>query len=359
MRRSQLYVALGALAVLTASCSSDSATSTATPDADVGETTTTVDAYAAPPGEVASAEPTPSIGCGVDDPPSAVSLERRTLAGSDRWYLLTVPPAHDGTAPLPLVLDFHGLSEGAELHAGTSGFGPYAEEHGLIAVFPNGTGAPVRWEGGSDRSANADLVFVDALLDELEASLCVDTSRVYATGFSNGALFSSVIACTMAERVTAVAPMAGVNVPASCEGSRPVPMIGFHGTADPILLFNGGVGDRLGRVLGGGGAGEEEPLPEADLDGDGYPANAAAWAARNGCEPEPSDSDLTPSVIERTWTCPSGTDVVFEIMVGAGHSWPGSEFTKSIEQIVGPTDMSIDGTDMMWRFFQRFALPQA
>lgn len=96
-------------AVLTAACSSDgSARST---DTTAESTTTTAAVTAAPEGEVATAEPVTSAGCGATAA-GPVSLERRTLPGSDRWYLLTVPPAHDGATPLPLVLDFHGLSEG-------------------------------------------------------------------------------------------------------------------------------------------------------------------------------------------------------------------------------------------------------
>jgi polyhydroxybutyrate depolymerase len=313
-------------------------------------------ATAAGPGAVATANPVPSAGCGTSAAAGPTQLERRTLPGSDRWYLLTVPTAHDGTTPLPVVLDFHGLLEGAELHATTSGMGPYAEAHGFVAVLPNGTGTPVRWDVDPDRAANADLVFVDQLLDQLEQDLCLDTSRVYATGLSNGALLSSTIACTMADRFAAVAPMAGAARPSPCDPSRPVPLLAFHGTVDPILLFNGGVGGRLTDVLAGGEGAGEAP-PEADLDGAGYPAAAAAWAAGNGCAEEPSETDLTPTVIERSWDCPAGAAVIFEILVGSGHSWPGSELLQRVEQVVGPTDMSVDGTDMIWRFFQRFALP--
>jgi polyhydroxybutyrate depolymerase len=354
-RRHRLLV-LCALAGLVASCAADDDPDVATTTTEA--TTTTAGSTAAAPGEVASAEPVPSAGCGASTA-TAVDLERRTLAGSDRWYLITVPPAHDGATPLPLVLDFHGLSEGAELHARVSGMGPYAAEHGFIAVHPHGTGTPVHWDVAPDRAGNADLVFVDQLLDELEADLCVDTSRVYSTGLSNGALLSSTIACTMADRVAAVAPVAGVSHPEPCTPARPVPVLAFHGTADPILLFNGGVGTRLGRVLGGEDApAEEEPIPEADLDGAGFPAAAASWAGTNGCGAAPTASTPTPSVIVHTWDCPAGADVEFVILVGGGHSWPGSALLQGAEQIVGPTDMSVDATDMMWRFFQRFAAPQ-
>jgi polyhydroxybutyrate depolymerase len=340
---------------VTASCAADGEPEVATTT--TAAVTTTADAFAAGPGEVAAADPVASSGCGASTA-TATDLERRTLPGSDRWYLLTVPPAHDGATPLPLVLDLHGLSEGADIHARVSGMGAYAAQHGFIAVLPSGTGEPVHWEVGLDRAGNADLAFLDQLLDQLEADLCVDTSRVYATGLSNGALLSSTIACTMADRVAAVAPVAGVAHPTRCSPDRPVPVLTFHGTADPILLFNGGVGTRLGRVLGGEDApAEEEPIPEADLDGAGFPAAAADWAAANGCGDVPVESTPTPSVIVRTWDCPAGADVEFVILVDGGHSWPGSALLQGVEQIVGPTDMSVDATDMIWRFFQRFALP--
>ena len=340
-------------ALLGSACSGGDGASSPTTTA--ASTTTTTATSSAPEGEVATSAPVPSAGCGTSTA-AAVSLERRTLPGSDRWYLVTIPATHEGTTPLPLVLDFHGLSEGAEVHTRTSGIGPYAEAHDFVAVLPNGTGSPVRWAIDPDRTANADLVFVDQLLDHLEADLCIDTSRVYATGLSNGALLSSVIACTMADRFAAVAPVAGIAAPEPCTPSRPVPVLAFHGTADPILLFNGGVGSRLSSVLAGGSA-DEVPLPEADLDGAGYPASAAAWAERNGCGADHVDSERTPSMIERSWDCPDDAVVLFDIMVGGGHSWPGSDFMNSIGQIVGPTDMSVDGTDVIWRFFQRFALP--
>ena len=350
--------AAAALAVGLAACSGDDSggsTAPSTTEAVEASTTTTTApdlATAAPVGEVATGEPVPSSGCGAGTA-AAADLERHDV-DPGRYYLLSAPDGVTADEPLPVVVDFHGLLEGAQIHSQMSQFGPYAAEQGFLAVFPHGSGEPVKWQVDLDRAGNADLVFVDALLDELEAERCVDRSRVYATGLSYGAIMSSTIGCTMTDRFAAIAPVDGLTLPDGCAPDRAVPVLTFHGTVDPILLFNGGVANLSGLL---GGEDDEVEPPEADLDGEGYPATAAAWAEQNGCSGDPIDTDLTASVIERTWDCPADAPVVFEIMVGAGHTWPGSDFSKSIESIVGPTDDTIDGTDLIWRFFQRFQLP--
>lgn len=314
-----------------------------------GEGTGDEDPTSAPEGEVASSDPVASDGCGTSRV-EAVDVDRRDL-DDGRHYLVTTPTAHDGETPIPLVVAFHGLSEGAEVHALQTQLGPYGEEEGFAVAFPHGTGEPVRWDTTPDREANPDLVYVETVLDELEADLCIDTSRIYATGLSNGAMMSSAIACALTDRFAAVAPVAGLTDYDGCEPTRAIPIHTFHGTVDPILLFNGGVDLS---VLEGG---ESAEIPEADLDGEGYPATAATWAERNGCDADATDDERSDTLLRRTWDCPADAPVVFDIIDGHGHGWPGSEFSVSIEEFVGPNDMSVDANEEMWRFFQRFALP--
>ncbi|MEJ7724001.1 MAG: PHB depolymerase family esterase [Ilumatobacteraceae bacterium] len=299
-----------------------------------------------------------SSGCGTS-PVRAVLDQREVIDvdGVERWFLLSTPPEHDGQAPLPLVLDFHGLSEGAEVHGLTSEMPAYAQEHGFVAVLPQGSGEPVRWAVEPDAENNPDLRFVTRLLDRLEQRLCIDTSRVYATGFSNGAFLSSSIACALPDRFAAVAPIAGANI--LCDGfERPMPVFAVHGTVDPILVFNGGA--NLESVPGvdlTASSGKPQELPPADLEGAGYPENMMRWARFNGCARVPTEKSVADDLLMRRWDCPDGADVEFVIVLGGGHSWPGSEFTESIESIVGPTTMNLDATDAMWRFFSRFQLP--
>lgn len=354
MRYVRTLAATVVIAVALAACSGDDGGGNAGDGADGGGTTATTAASGS------RAAPAPSAGC--NGPATAqADLAESTMdvRGASRRYLLSSPAWEEGGDPLPLVLDFHGLAEGAEVHAGMTQLGPMGVEEGFVTVFPHGTGQPVRWDVEPSIEANADLAFVEALLERVEGERCVDTSRVYATGLSNGAMMSSVVACTMTDRLAAIAPVAGIAMPEGCEPSRPIPILTFHGTADPILLFNGGVGTGvLDSALGGGG-GETTTttMPPADIDGPGYPATVRQWAELNGCDEAPTDEDVTESVVLRTYDCPADAPVEFYVVEGGGHSWPSSEFSKQIEQFVGPTTFDIDASALAWEFFQQFALP--
>jgi polyhydroxybutyrate depolymerase len=312
-------------------------------------TSTTIDLAAHP--EATPARPSP--GCG-HSTVGAVARERHTLtiAGEERWYLLTTPNAHDGTTPLPLVVELHGLAEGAAIAAQMSQLDTIGEREGFVMAYPNGSGSPVRWDQHLDSSPNHDFELISTLLDTLGDELCIDEARVYATGLSYGAIMSSALACAMPDRFAAIAPVAGVEHPDACAPDQPVPVLAFHGTADPILLFNGGVGDLTAALSGGSPA---PPSTPADVDGPGYPAAVKAWAKANGCG-DATDERRSAHVIERTYDCDPNAEVRFFIVEGGGHSWPGSAFSAAIAKVVGPTTDELDASEEIWSFFSRHAL---
>ncbi|MBK6439731.1 MAG: prolyl oligopeptidase family serine peptidase [Candidatus Microthrix sp.] len=180
---------------------------------------------------------TPSAGCDSGPAPCGQGSEDHD-GGGGRGALLPLPDRsrwhRRGAAPV--VFDFHGLMEGAELAAKASRLPELGTEEGFITVVPNGRGNPISWDIAPDPEANPDMAFVGDMLDTIGAEQCIDTSRVYATGQSNSAMMTSAIACAYPDRFAAVAPVAGVM--ATCDSTnRPVPVLAFHGTADPILLF--------------------------------------------------------------------------------------------------------------------------
>jgi polyhydroxybutyrate depolymerase len=323
----------------------------------------------------ATGKPVPSAGCaavaGSSAIPPVTNLQQTLeVDGVSRWYLLNLPasttpsptpPAKGGNpadVPRPLVLDFHGLAEGANLHSTTSQFGTLGQQDGFIAVFPNGTGTPVQWNTTA-QTHNPDLDFVTALLAHLESTLCIDTSRVYASGFSDGSFMVSLLACTMSNQFAAIAAVSGLQLDKPCRTTRRVPILTFHGTADPILYFNGGIGTAtLKKLLGGKTTGSSTPtkLPKVKLHGAGYPATVQAWAVKDGCNAHSTDTRLSSQVILRHYACPARTDVEFYIILGGGHAWPGSKISQAISSLTGYTTFQIKATPTIWSFFQRFQL---
>jgi polyhydroxybutyrate depolymerase len=295
-----------------------------------------------------------SAGCRAPSSPEVTNrAEHLRVAGATRAYLLTTPAPH--RQPAPVVVDFHGYGEGDTTESLTTQFGPLGQHDGFISVFPEGTGQPIAWNT-STAPGNPDVRYLRALLTHLEATQCVDEARIYATGLSQGAFMTSTTACVLSRRFAAFAPVAGVELPHPCPASRPVPILAFHGTADPILHFNGGVGTA---VLQHDLHAHPAPLPKLPrprLDGPGYPANVRAWAAKDGCRTRPTDARLSPHVIHRAYSCPPGVAVEFDIILGGGHAWPGSAFSAEISQFVGHTTTEINATSAIWAFFQRFHL---
>src|SRR4051812_49292007 len=193
-----------ALALALTSCSSSS-TKAATPTtltggADAGLTTTSGSGGTAKPVAARSA------GCTAATPASpGQTTVHVTSDGKDRDYLRHVPPGYDATKPMPLVVDVHGYQEGAAIQTAMSGFGPYGDTKGFVTVAPDGLGPVPHWDTAL---GSADLKFIGAALDDVERALCIDTTRVYAAGLSQGAFMSSSIACEYADRFAAVAPVA-------------------------------------------------------------------------------------------------------------------------------------------------------
>jgi polyhydroxybutyrate depolymerase len=287
-------------------------------------------------------------------PELSVAPRAVSVAGTTRTYLISTPAP--SRSPLPVVLDFHGLAEGDSLEAVTTQFAALAHRDRFIAVFPEGTGSPIGWHT-QDNPSNPDLAYVSALIDQLEATQCVNEHRIYATGFSDGAIMTSLLACTMSNRIAAFAAVSGVQIQRPC-GRRHVPILAFHGTADPILYFNGGIGAaRLSNLLSGNTTATTVPLPPVRLNGPGYPATVAGWARHDGCSAKARNVRIAAHVIRRTYRCPAATAVAFYIVLGGGHAWPGSRFSEALAAYTGPTTFEINATSIIWSFFQRFELP--
>ncbi len=185
--------------------------------------------------------------------------------------------------------------------------------------------------------------FIADLVDTLQAAYKIDSARIYANGISNGGGMAYVLSCTMAGRIAAVGMVAPAQaLPADwCRSTRPVPVIAFHGTADPMVPYAGGrLGDPFNPV---------KPVFPAIRD------FMASWAARNSCGESPVESTLAPDVSRLEYAdCSEGASVVLNTIEGGGHTWPGGK--PMPKWYVGRTSASIDATREMWVFFEARSL---
>jgi polyhydroxybutyrate depolymerase len=268
--------------------------------------------------------------------------QRRTLDvnGSRRSYLLYLPSSWQPGRPLPLVLVFHGAGGRSAGMARHTGFSRVAEREGFVVAYPEAVDR--RWNDGRGSGARDDVGFVRLLVDSLEREVRIDRRRIYATGISNGAMFSQRLACDLPGMLAAIAPVAGA-MPAAlaerCAAAAPVAVVAFQGTADPFVRYGGG-----GVARGGSAVLSAE-------------RSAAFWAGINGCAAAPEAGPTVDSVTDGTRVrrgtfpgCREDRSVVLYTIEGGGHTWPGG---PPAARRIGRASREIDATDAIWAFFQR------
>ena len=270
-----------------------------------------------------------------------------SVGGLNRTYVVHVPEGHDHKAPMPVVLALHGATMNGPMMAWFSGLNRKADEAGFIVVYPNGTGrfSSFTWNGGNCCGSAVqdkvdDVAFINALLDDLIGSYPIDTRRIYATGVSNGGVMAYRLAAELSGRIAAIAPVAGSLGTESSPPKRPVSVLHFHGTMDEFIPFLGGQG--------------KKSITRTHY----WPADRSIrmWVESNGCDENPkiellskTGDDLT--VTRKTYAAgKDGTEVVFVVIEGGGHTWPGM---RSPSKTLGKSALNISANDLMWEFFAK------
>lgn len=278
------------------------------------------------------------------------------LGGLERSYWIHVPPQYDPARATPVVLAFHGGASNGEQMARFCGLSEKADAAGFVCVYPNGTGRLPRvltWNGGNccgyaKEHQIDDVAFVRDLLADLEHVAAVDRRRVFATGMSNGGIFSYRLASELSDRIAAIAPVAGSMGTAACNPTRPVSLIHFHGSDDEFCPFEGGRGSRS----------------VSKTDHFSVAHAIQAWIQANGCPPEPIVERLdSPApriaggegVVRKSYgTGRDGAEVILYVIERGGHTWPGRHPRLFF---LGRSTRLISANDLMWEFFQRHPMP--
>jgi polyhydroxybutyrate depolymerase len=226
-----------------------------------------------------------------------------------------------------LVVDFHGAGSNMQQQDIYSGFDAVADQYGFVVASPNGIDAPIRqWRflGTQD-----DVNFAKQLVPTLVTDACVDPAHAYAVGISSGSAMTASLACQASDTYAGFGLVAGnFYLPPICAAARQRPMISFHGTADPVVPYNGG------RVLNSAVpvGGEEKTM--------------AAWAAHNRCRVGPTTTHVSSEVTRLSWNGCVAPVVLYRIE-GGGHTWPGAINIRRL----GYTTQQVSASAEMWKFF--------
>jgi polyhydroxybutyrate depolymerase len=273
----------------------------------------------------------------------ALELRRVDSGGRTRWYRVHVPPSYQPGVPTPVLLGFHGGAGNAEGFAEATGLRETADRHGFIAVFPEGTGplgsavfALLTWNAGNccgyaqDHNID-DVGFVRDLLDDLASQYTIDPNRIFATGLSNGGMMSYRLGLELADRLAAVAPVAGA-LGVSGAPQRPIPLIAFHGALDTNVPWQGGVGSG---VSGTDFMSQSESL--------------APFVEINQARLPTGPSQVLGQAHLYVAAAPeSRADIHYWWLLDQGHSWPGKPSQINPNE---PFNRDVDTNEELWAFF--------
>ena len=245
--------------------------------------------------------------------------------GLTRTYRLHTPVGYNADSLYPLVINMHGLGSNALEQEFYTAFNDVSDSAGFIVAYPNGINETWNVSGSTGTD---DVGFISALIDTVNFIYGLDIDRVYATGMSMGGFMSYRLACELSDRIAAIASVTGLQAFYPCNPDRPLPVVQFHGTADPIVPYAG------------------------------VPATISNWVDHNVCPPTPVITDLpdidttdnSTVTVSYYGLCDESTEVILYTIVNGEHTWPGSSF------IIGVTNQDIKASYEIWDFFNKFTL---
>jgi polyhydroxybutyrate depolymerase len=264
-----------------------------------------------------------------------------------REVLLYAPSKR--TSRVPLVFCLHGGGGTPFTASRQMKMEDTAEKYGFMAVYPT-SGKKGCWNVGlrndKRRQSHADDVgFISYLIDWLVKNAGVDKNRVYVTGLSNGAMMSYQLACSLSEKIAAIAPVGGAMMNRNlCSRENPVAVFHVHGVEDKLVPYTGGSTQSVFLKMAG-----------VSDDFSSLSDSMKFWKSANGC------NEKNPPVLSDDGQChfchgDSGYDVKWCLLKEHGHSWPGGIYLLEHQwwkKMVGPiSDYPLN--EKIWEFFTQY-----
>lgn len=259
-----------------------------------------------------------------------------TIDGRKRHVTYMKPIAASAT-PAPAILLLHYRTGNGIEMANLVQIGKIVRDFGVWAILPDGINS--NWQKNPAQSSSIDDVkFLETVTKDATANYPLDAKRVYIAGYSIGGFMTLRMACEHSELFAAGFVVAGAllkSVADECAPSTTLPVAFVNGTSDVNVNYKGSVG-----VLSA-------------------PETADFWSALNSCTQAGPIENLPDVMADGTTVnvdpyrkCVGPKPVDFYTIVKGGHTWPGYHPFKPT---LGRVSYDIDGTIVMWEFFQQFS----
>lgn len=216
-----------------------------------------------------------------------------TFSGTMRKYILRVPDNYDNNNPYRLLFAFAESGASAMAVANNNYFRMATLDTGKTTIFvaPDAANGMGSW-------SKSDVELTDAILAQVEADLCIDKTRIFATGFSFGGAMSLALGCQRADVFRGIAFFSGADLTGSCTGTLTKPIAYYASQAS---------GDSSG-----------DPAPTSGR------VKQAQFATVNGCTAEPMATTFPASGQPHKCTiykgCSAGHPTVYCVFNG-DHGW--------------------------------------
>lgn len=304
-----------------------------------------------------SAPPPARTDCGTRTGMRGKTSRTVMVGNQKRTFIAYLPETASPSQDLPFVYVFHGANQtGQNLYDMTT-YAKLADTEGIAVVFPDGQGVSsspqvtslTPWnvtDGGLlcglgtlvSNPNPVDFTFMDAIKTDVMQDQCLDAKHTFSTGFSMGGYFTHHVACDR-PGIRAAAPHSGGTLAdlSACKNSGHMPIIIFHGTADPLIAANC-----------------DDPKLSPDP---GFVASATLWAKKNGCKttyttvPANGSGGAMGSCYVYDGCPPDGQVEMcsFQDML---HSWAGAPVCPAC---IGEGPNYASATKLQWEFFKKYA----
>ena len=259
------------------------------------------------------------------------------------------PDNLDSNQSVPLIVDMHGYSSNSTEQREMSDFDEIADQYGAIVIYPDGLGDEQSWNAGwccgeSNAENRDDVGFLLNMIDIVIKYDNIDTTRIYATGWSNGCAMSQRLANEASDIFAAIGCMSFYLLQPPDSSYSPIPVMEIHGFLDTIVPYTTAAPNSI----------LEGEFFSNPLASSGALQNLYAWKEMNGCSGTLSDTNEPNALysIQGFSDCENGTEVQLVTIYAAMHNpysddYPGSPFFPGTQGLV-------DSTQIAWDFMSQY-----